>query len=163
MLASTRDTVSTRKDERMHSRFRLAVIALLALACLSAGRGRDASSRLVGTWELDAEATREAIESSPRWEAMGGPEKAMLGKLLETLVSSVSMTFTRDAVTTTAMGKIDEASYKVVSSNGDTLVISTQSGDSTSRVTIVFQKDGSMQISSDATDDMDYYVWQRAE
>ena len=100
---------------------KFAVIAMAVIfAAVSCRGGSGSGNTLEGNWVGDVEAMKEM-----------NPELAEnpMAELIFAMVGAMKIEFTSDKMIMEAMGQKEEASYKVVSREGNTMVIEATDGD----------------------------------
>ena len=102
-------------------------LVFAGVACKGGG-GSGSANTLIGNWEGDVEAMKEA---NPELA-----ENPMAG-LLFAMVGSMKFEFTADKMIVEAMGQKQEVGYKVASSSGNTMVIEATEGDEAGQTTTV--------------------------
>jgi hypothetical protein len=107
------------------SSIRLVLFALLTsmfLACSGGGSGAD---KIVGKWTVDVDALSEMEE----FKKMPEEQRKMALEMAKGMMSSMEFEFTKDTFKVSMMGKSEEGSYTVKSSEGDKVVLSAKGKD----------------------------------
>ena len=119
-------------------------LVFAGVACKGGGSAGSANT-LVGNWEGDVEAMKEA---NPELA-----ENPMAG-LLFAMVGSMKFEFTSDKMIVEAMGQKQEVGYKVTSSSGNTMTIEATEGEEAGQSTNVeFLPNNRIKLSQPDSDD----------
>lgn len=134
----------------------------LALTLMVCGCSGD-KANLVGSWVVDAEATRKAAQDSGMMEKMGAMEKKMFEQILGSMLGSMTVTFTKDKMTMSAMNQEQTAAYKVKNRSGKSVEIAADKDGEEAAMTIVFKSKNTMTMKGGpgGTNDMDFLIWKR--
>ena len=112
---------------------------------------------LKGTWKLNATATEAAMRTSPKWDA---DAEKYWPRILKRM--SQVRYILEDGKIIAAMGeKKKEVPVTVKSQDGDVTVFDATAGDKPFTMTATLDKDGNLNLKSSATDDMDFYWWEK--
>ncbi len=134
---------------------KLVVIGIaLVLAAASCRSGSGSGNTLEGSWVGDVEAMKEM-----------NPELAdnPMAELVFAMVGTMKIEFTGDKMIMEAMGQREEAGYKVVSSEGNTMVIEATDGDQAGEKTHVeFLPDNRVKLFDPDDEDEPAMVLKRA-
>lgn len=92
------------------------VVVAVAWIAVRYGKSRRGDSRLIGTWQSDANATIAGIKAA---RTVTDTQEAAMRKLF----GRMKLTYTADTITTELDGPPDTQPYQVVSKDGDSVVI----------------------------------------
>jgi len=139
----------------------LCVSIVLLLACiLSPAATANDASVFVGEWTINTAKTLEAGKKSPKYNP---DDQAIFEKVVNRMAKALKLKVTPQKMIYLQNGKEIKVPYTVTQSTKTKMVAQTSIQDK--QVTITFTLiDGEwMNMKSSGTDDMDYYIWQRAE
>jgi hypothetical protein len=137
---------------------RMLMAMVVALACAGAARAQMPDA-LKGTWVIDAEASTAYMKTSPKWTDKDAEHLPMIFKHLAGVVYIFA-----DNTIAVATGK-ERQTYAATlkSRDGNTYVFDTKAGDQPITLTATLTAAGKLNVRSSATNDMDYYLWQRGQ
>lgn len=108
---------------------RLALLLAIGLALqLHAATAKD----LLGEWTVDANATWDAMKSSPQFAGIPAEQQGAVKAMFAQQMSQMAFIVTADKIVSTMGEKKEESSYKVLGIEGDK--ISTESTDAKGKV-----------------------------
>ncbi len=137
------------------------LIALLALACgCTAPPANLNMTDFTGLWEVDFDRTMEAAKQSPKYDEA---EAARLPDMIKRLMAMMKVEVTDSEMIYHRGEKAVAVPYTVSASDMTSVTVAVKQG--AMEATLIFtQVDAdTMRFTSSATDDMDYYVWKRAQ
>lgn len=141
---------------------KLLVITFILLL-LAAGCGLKKGSRLEGEWQVDPGESIRYIRSTPVWDQMSEDEQLIFPDVFEEMATIMRYTFREDKMISNLGNQTLEVPYEVVSESKDQLEIVVSTEDRKVRLTFYFLEKGLMRFTSDATSELDYYVWKKSD
>ena len=119
----------------------------------------DMPEALKGDWVIDAPASEVHMQTSPKWK----PEDAQYLPMIMNRMAQVRYAFAGDTITVSMRGKQQPLPVTLAKSEDKRWIFEGLAGEQTVTLTVSLNEAGNMNIRSSATDDMDYYLWKRAE
>jgi hypothetical protein len=137
----------------------LAAIAFAVLGCSAPPAPVDMTA-FTGLWEVDFDRTMEAAKESPKYDEA---EAARLPDMIKRLMAMMKVELTDSEMIYHRGEKAVAVPYTVSASDMTSVTVAVKQG--AMEATLIFtQVDAdTMRFKSSATDDMDYYVWKRAQ
>jgi len=136
--------------------FLILVVLLLLLSCSGSKQ-----SKLIGVWTVDYAETFKTIKGKEVWEGMGEMEKELFPDILEEMINSMRITIDAgNMIMEMGNSKVNVA-YEIDIVEGNKIITNTRVEDEDVKLTFKFIGNDLMMFTSDATDDMDFYVWKR--
>jgi len=133
-----------------------AVITFLLLGC-----GTKPQEKILGSWVVDYTETFKTIKSSEIWIELGEMEREMFPDLLEEMIGSMKITIYEGEIITEMGSNSVSIPYLIESTSEDQLIANANIEGENVTLTFTILSKNLMMFSSDATDDMDFYVWKR--
>lgn len=110
-----------------------------------------------GTWSVDFDRTMEEAKKSPKYDGERVPAmiKRMMAKMKIDMTDK-EMTYIRGA-------KEMKMPFTVKSSDDQSVTVSVKQGDQEATIKFTLIDGAFMNFNSSGSDDMDYYIWKKAE
>lgn len=112
---------------------------------------------LVGSWGLNQKLTKESMMAAPDWT----PESEKVLPVVFKRMSQVLYGFTEAAVTVSVRGKAQSLPVGDVRQSENAYEVDGMAGNKVVTLTISFIDKDNINIRSSASNDMDYYIWER--
>lgn len=138
---------------------KLSAILIIIVALLSCTKNNH--NRLIGSWLVDEAATEQNIMTSPQWSEMSTEEKAMFPEVISEMSINMMITFTSKTIVTDMVGRISEVPYRISTASDSLFILQATTENGDVQLTIRLFENGGMQFSSEANDDMTYYIWKK--
>ncbi|MCK5528425.1 MAG: hypothetical protein KAI74_01970 [Kiritimatiellae bacterium] len=135
----------------------LTMILIAACGCGSSQQNLD-SNQIVGLWEVDFDLTMEEVKKSPKYD----PQDSSLPVMIKGMMATMKVQITDTDMIYSRSGRQVSFPYSVTSSDTTSIILGVQNGTNTAAITITLRDADHMNFKSSASDDMDYYVWQRS-
>lgn len=132
---------------------------VLGAVVASASIGAEMPEELKGTWVLNQEATQEYVKQSPKWKA--GDEKTL--PLMLKAMSRIRYIFSEKSVTVVIGERKQELPVTLKEHKDGKWVFTGAVEGKQFTLTVTLDKKGNLNFRSSASDDMDYYLWQKAK
>ncbi|MBN1326891.1 MAG: hypothetical protein JW996_02965 [Candidatus Cloacimonetes bacterium] len=141
--------------------FKYLILGVIVFVLIFSGCSQKSSDQLVGSWVINNEKTVAEIAASDSWQNLSQEEKDLLPEVISEMAGDLKISFTQDELTTYIGSKTITVTYEVIDKSEKSRILQVKIDGQIVKLTITFLENGLMNFKSDATDDMDYYIWEK--
>lgn len=144
---------------------KLAIVGFFFLLTATAFGAEERLDAFVGTWNIDYDATLKEARRSPKYRP--GDEKVMR-KVIRRIADSTTLAITESELSFVVNSKASVMAYEIKSQTPGRAVLvyknqNAEAGNAEATLTLEARMEGRLNLRSSLTNDMDYYIWRRAD
>lgn len=139
---------------------RVAILTMILIAACGCGVSQKnlEISQIQGVWKVDFDLTMEEVKKSPKYDA----EDSTIPSMIKSMMATMNIQITDTDMIYSRRGKKMSIPYTIKSSDNTSLTLAVKQGPTEATIILTLRDENHMNFTSSASDDMDYYVWERS-